>query len=78
MNQPSAEKMYKSAVHAWTMYDCANAALATTIMGAILPTYCAGYVAQGHSVPIWGNAVAIGSLIATALPQMGTECPWAT
>ncbi|HNZ16437.1 MAG TPA: MFS transporter [Anaerolineaceae bacterium] len=72
MNQPSAEKMYKSAVHAWTMYDWANSAFATTIMGAILPTYFAGYVAQGHSVPIWGNAVAIGSLIAALLsPILG-------
>jgi len=72
MNQPSAEKMYKSAVHAWTMYDWANSAFATTIMGAILPTYFASYVAQGHSVPIWGNAVAIGSLIAALLsPILG-------
>lgn len=41
-------------------------------MGAILPTYFATYVAGGQSVPIWGSAVAIGSLIAALLsPILG-------
>ena len=41
-------------------------------MGAILPTYFATYIARGASVPIWGNAVAIGSLIAALMsPLLG-------
>ena len=66
------EKEYKRSVRAWTMYDWANSAFATTVMGVVLPTYFATYIAQGASVPIWGNAVAIGSLIAALLsPILG-------
>lgn len=79
MNQTDLDKQekpdkvsYKRVVRAWTMYDWANSAFATTIMGAILPTYYATFVAQGNSVPIWGNAVAIGSLLAAMLsPILG-------
>ena len=72
LNQSLEDKIYKRTVRAWTMYDWANSAFATTIMGAILPTYFATYIAQGDSVPIWGNAVAIGSLIAALLsPILG-------
>lgn len=68
----SIENSYKRTIRAWTMYDWANSAFATTIMGAILPTYFATYVAGGQSVPIWGSAVAIGSLIAALLsPILG-------
>jgi len=71
MNQ-SVENSYKRTIRAWTMYDWANSAFATTIMGAILPTYFAAYVAVGQSVPIWGSAVAIGSLIAALMsPILG-------
>ena len=66
------EKEYKRSVRAWTMYDWANSAFATTVMGVVLPTYFATYIAQRASVPIWGNAVAIGSLIAALLsPILG-------
>ena len=62
----------KRAIRAWTMYDWANSAFATTIMGVVLPTYFASYIALGDSVPIWGNAVAIGSLIAALIsPILG-------
>ena len=72
LSQSIEENTYKSVIRAWTMYDWANSAFATTIMGAILPTYFATYIAQGDSVPIWGNAVAIGSLIAALLsPILG-------
>ncbi len=72
LNQSFDEKSYKRVIHAWTMYDWANSAFATTIMGAILPTYFATYIASGNSVPIWGYAVAIGSLIAALLsPILG-------
>ena len=66
------EKEHKRSIWAWTMYDWANSAFATTVMGVVLPTYFATYIAQGASVPIWGNAVAIGSLIAALLsPILG-------
>jgi len=72
LEQSCEDKIYKRTVHAWTMYDWANSAFATTIMGAILPTYFATYIARGASVPIWGNAVAIGSLIAALMsPLLG-------
>ena len=66
------EKEYKRKIRAWTMYDWANSAFATTVMGVVLPTYFATYIAKGSSVPIWGSAVAIGSLIAALLsPILG-------
>ncbi len=72
LTQSVEDKSYKRVIRAWTMYDWANSAFATTIMGAILPTYFATYIAQGDSVPIWGSAVAIGSLIAAVLsPILG-------
>ena len=71
-NQHTEEKQHKQAIRAWTMYDWANSAFATTVMGVVLPTYFASYIAQGASVPIWGNAVAIGSLLAALLsPILG-------
>lgn len=72
MQMEETEKQYKRSVWAWTMYDWANSAFATTVMGVVLPTYFATYIAQGAAVPIWGNAVAIGSLIAALLsPILG-------
>ncbi len=66
------DKQYKRAVKAWTMYDWANSSFATTIMGVVLPLYFATYIAKGAAVPIWGNAVAIGSLIAALMgPVLG-------
>ena len=72
LNQAIEEKTYKSVIRAWTMYDWANSAFATTIMGAILPVYFSEYIAPEASVPIWGSAVAIGSLIAALMsPILG-------
>lgn len=63
---------HKKAIWAWTMYDWANSSFATTVMGAVLPTYFATYIAKGASVPIWGYAVAIGSLLIALLsPILG-------
>lgn len=72
LSQTFQDKSYKSIIRAWTMYDWANSAFATTIMGAILPVYFGEYIALGASVPVWGSAVAIGSLIAALLgPILG-------
>ena len=68
-----AELKHKLEIRAWTMYDWANSAYATTVMGAILPTYFSTYIGGGRSLTLWGYAVAIGSLIAALLsPILGS------
>lgn len=67
-----SDREHKLQIKAWTMYDWANSAFATTVMGALLPTYFLTYIATEGSLPIWGYAVAIGSLIAAVLsPLLG-------
>lgn len=62
----------KRAQLAWTMYDWANSAFATTVMGAILPNYFSAYIATEGALSIWGYTVAIGSLIAALIsPVLG-------
>jgi UMF1 family MFS transporter len=66
------EKIKQRAIRAWTMYDWANSAFATTIMGAILPNYFSLFIAEERSLTLWGYTVAIGSLIAALLsPVLG-------
>ncbi len=67
------EKMNKKREQrAWVMYDWANSAFATTVMGAILPNYFAAYIATEGALSIWGYTVAIGSLIAALIsPVLG-------
>jgi len=66
------EAKHKKAIWAWTMYDWANSAFATTIMASILPAYFSTYIDPGNSVAIWGSVVAIGSLIAALIsPVLG-------
>ena len=62
----------KRAQFGWVMYDWANSAFATTVMGAILPNYFAAYIASEGALSIWGYTVAIGSLIAAVIsPVLG-------
>jgi UMF1 family MFS transporter len=62
----------KRAQTAWAMYDWANSAFATTIMGSILPAYFSTYIAMEGALAIWGYTVAIGSLIAALIsPVLG-------
>jgi len=62
----------KRAQFGWVMYDWANSAFATTIMGAILPNYFLAYIASEGALSIWGYTVAIGSLIAALIsPVLG-------
>lgn len=66
------ENIKKRAIRAWTMYDWANSAFATTVMSAILPNYFGMYIATQESLTIWGYTVAIGSLIAALIsPVLG-------
>jgi len=66
------DKIKIKAVRAWTMYDWANSAFATTVMAAILPNYFGMYIATEASLTLWGYTVAIGSLIAALIsPILG-------
>lgn len=71
-NMELSPKAYARSVRAWTLYDWANSAFATTIMGAILPNYFATYIATENSLTLWGLTVAIGSLIIALIsPVLG-------
>ena len=66
------QKLHKRAIFAWTMYDWANSAFATTIMASILPNYFGMFIATEGSLTLWGYTVAIGSLIAAIIsPVLG-------
>ena len=66
------DKIKIKAIRAWTMYDWANSAFATTVMAAILPNYFGMYIATEASLTLWGYTVAIGSLIAALIsPILG-------
>ena len=67
------DNLHKRAIRAWTMYDWANSAFATTIMASILPNYFGMFIATEGSLSLWGYTVAIGSLIAAAIsPILGS------
>jgi len=66
------DKLKAKAIRAWTMYDWANSAFATTIMASILPNYFIMYIATDAALTLWGYTVAIGSLIAAIIsPVLG-------
>jgi len=66
------DKLKAKAIRAWTMYDWANSAFATTIMASILPNYFTLYIATDAALTLWGFTVAIGSLIAAVIsPVLG-------
>lgn len=66
------DNLHKRAIRAWTMYDWANSAFATTIMASILPNYFGMFIATESSLTLWGYTVAIGSLIAAVIsPVLG-------
>jgi MFS transporter, UMF1 family len=70
------EKKRQRAITAWTMYDWANSAFATTIMAAVLPVYyasVAGNNLSGNTATVyWGYTTAISLLVAAILgPILG-------
>ncbi len=68
----TAENIKQRAIRAWTMYDWANSAFATTVMAAVLPNYFGLFIATETSLTLWGYTVAIGSLIAALIsPVLG-------
>lgn len=68
--------LHRRELRSWALYDWANSAFATTIMGAVLPLYFAG-VAAGHmqenmATAYWGYTTALGlAIIALASPVLG-------
>ncbi|MEJ5203580.1 MAG: MFS transporter, partial [Anaerolineales bacterium] len=70
------EKQHKRAITAWTMYDWANSAFATTIMAAVLPVYyttvAASNLAPNLATARWGFTSSISALIAAVIsPILG-------
>ncbi len=67
---------HKKAIWAWTMYDWANSAFATTIMAAVLPVYytsvAAADMAPNQATAMWGYTSSVGALIAALIsPILG-------
>ncbi len=72
-----AEILRKRAIQAWTMYDWANSAFATTIMAAVLPVYYASVAATNLAPNVatsyWAFTTSISALLAALLsPILGT------
>ncbi len=70
------DKEHKRIINAWTMYDWANSAFATTIMAAVLPVYyasVAGANLPGNRATVyWGYTTSIALLIAAIIsPILG-------
>ncbi|MBU0511156.1 MAG: MFS transporter [Chloroflexi bacterium] len=72
------DKEYKRRIRAWTMYDWANSAFATTIMAAVLPVYysqVAGSTLPSASVATayWSAGLSISLFVVAILaPILGT------
>jgi len=73
-----SEQVYKRRIWAWTMYDWANSAFATTILAAVLPIYYSQVA--GATLPsatkataYWSAGLSISLLIAAVIsPILGT------
>jgi len=68
-------------LRSWALYDWANSAFATTIMGAVLPVYYASVAAAGMpgnvATGYWGYTTAIAmTLIAIAAPVLGAAADY--
>ena len=79
-NGPSvvSKQEYKRRIRAWTMYDWANSAFATTILAAVLPAYYSGVA--GATLPsaavataYWTTTLSMSLIIVAVLsPILGT------
>ncbi|GAP14173.1 permease of the major facilitator superfamily [Longilinea arvoryzae] len=70
------QKAHKRAISAWTMYDWANSAFATTIMAAVLPVYYTSVATAGLAPNIatayWGYTSSFSALLAAIIsPILG-------
>ena len=75
---PVPESVYKHRIWAWTMYDWANSAFATTILAAVLPIYFsqvagATLPSAAMATSYWSFGLSISLLIVAILsPILGT------
>ncbi|PWH16945.1 MAG: hypothetical protein DDG59_08590 [Anaerolineae bacterium] len=75
---PSDPKEYNRRIWAWTMYDWANSAFATTILAAVLPIYFSQVAGStlptaARATSIWSLGLSISLLIIAVLsPILGT------
>lgn len=73
-----SEKVYRQRIWAWTMYDWANSAFATTILAAVLPVYFsqvagATLPSATRATTYWSAGLSISLLIiAIVSPILGT------
>ena len=73
-----SDREYKRRIRAWTMYDWANSAFATTILAAVLPAYYSGVA--GATLPsaavataYWTTTLSVSLIIVAILsPILGT------
>jgi UMF1 family MFS transporter len=71
------DKAYRKIINAWCMYDWANSAFATTIMGALFPPFYRALViesglAENTATAYWGYTTSIALLvIALIAPVLG-------
>jgi MFS transporter, UMF1 family len=72
------EREYKRRINAWTMYDWANSAFATTILAAVLPAYYstvagATLASEAKATQYWSIGLSISLFIVAFLsPILGT------
>jgi UMF1 family MFS transporter len=67
---------HKRAIRSWTMYDWANSAFATTIMGAVLPVYYSSVASKGLNPAIatsnWAFTTSIALILVALIgPVLG-------
>jgi MFS transporter, UMF1 family len=73
-----SEKEYRSRIWAWTMYDWANSAFATTILAAVLPIYFsqvagATLPSAARATSLWSAGLSLSLLLAAIIsPILGT------
>jgi UMF1 family MFS transporter len=73
-----SQQEYKRRIWAWTLYDWANSAFATTILAAVLPIYYSQVAGANLSSPAiatayWSRGLSIGILIVAIIsPILGT------
>lgn len=73
-----SDQEYKRRIRAWTLYDWANSAFATTILAAVLPIYYSQVAGRTLASPAiatayWSRGLSIGILIVAIIsPVLGT------
>jgi UMF1 family MFS transporter len=74
----NAEQTYKRLINAWCLYDWANSAFATTILGAVLPIYYsqvagATLPSEARATAYWSLGLSISlAIVAVLAPILGT------